>query len=114
MLMIVGYAQGFFFQQQQRPEPSSWEDQVLNNDCDRYLCTDTLTCVDSLKDCPCPFGKSQLKCMLPSEQRPYICISKPATHDKSLNEIYDDPNRGPAAKIQGMRDCGWVLENFKV
>lgn len=98
-------------QQQQQQPPQSYEDQVLNSPCDGYLCPDTLACVAQQKDCPCPFPKSQLKCVLPSNK--YVCISKPATHDEKLSAIYDDPVKGPKAKNKGLRDCGWVSEAYK-
>lgn len=63
--------------------------------CDGFLCEDTLACVASANDCPCPFPDSQLKCMYPNGLG-YICISKPTTEDgpdcayvqKLLNEQY--------------------------
>lgn len=98
-------------QQQQQAQASSYEDAILNNNCPNYLCPDTLTCAKSPGECPCPFPKSQLKCGLPGGNK-YVCISKPATHDPKLNEIYDDPIRGPKAKTPGLRDCGWVLDMY--
>ncbi len=115
MVLFVAQAHAFFFgqQQQQQQQQASYEDRVLDSGCAKYLCSDTLECVDSWKDCPCPFPKSQLKCMLPKgSNRPYVCISKPATHDEKLNLIYDDPVQGPKAAIKGMRDCGWVQQNL--
>lgn len=96
--------------QQQQQQHNSYEDTVLDNPCPNYLCTDTLACVRSPKDCPCPFPKSQLKCVLPDNK--YICISKPASHDPKINAIYDDPIKGPKANFPGFRDCSWVLENI--
>jgi len=40
--------------------------------CDQYLCPDTLSCVGSAKDCPCPFGQD--KCVL-GKLGDYVCIS---------------------------------------
>ena len=40
--------------------------------CDQYLCPDTLSCVGSPKDCPCPFGQD--KCAL-GKLGDYVCIS---------------------------------------
>lgn len=98
-------------QQQQQQQQQSYEDQVLNNPCDGYLCPDTLTCVAQQKDCPCPFLKSQLKCVLPDNK--FVCISKPATHNEKFRAIYDDPVKGPKAKNKGFRDCGWVSDAYK-
>lgn len=97
-------------QQQQQPQLESYEDRVLDSTCKNYLCPVTLECVQTRSDCPCPFPKSQLKCILPNEET--VCISKPATHDKHMNEVYDDPAQGPKAHFEGMRDCGWVLETY--
>ncbi|AQZ12162.1 LCL2 (YLR104W) [Zygosaccharomyces parabailii] len=104
---------GFLFNFNQEPPqpPQPYEDKFLNSNCEGYLCPDTMECVGHAKDCPCPFSKSQLKCVLPNND--YICISKPASHDEKLNAIYDDPVKGPKAKNKGLRDCGWVLEAFK-
>ncbi|CCC69335.1 hypothetical protein NCAS_0C03450 [Naumovozyma castellii] len=99
-------------QQQQQQRNIPFEEKVLDNACDKYLCPDTLECVRSVQDCPCPFPKSQLKCKLSSDR--YVCISKPATHDQKLNEIYDDPVKGPKASVKGMRDCGWVSDAYNI
>ena len=40
--------------------------------CDQYLCPDTLSCVGSAKDCPCPFGQD--KCAL-GKLGDYVCVS---------------------------------------
>ncbi|SCU87135.1 LAFA_0E04940g1_1 [Lachancea sp. 'fantastica'] len=93
-------------QQHQQNPPISYEEQVLNNGCGDYLCPDTLACVKKAQDCPCPFPKSQLRCELSNGQ--YICISKPATQDETLNSLYDDPVKGPKTRAKGLRDCGWV------
>ncbi|CCF56587.1 hypothetical protein KAFR_0B02900 [Kazachstania africana CBS 2517] len=108
---------GFIFnfnqnQHQQQQAQESFEDRVLNNNCPDYLCPDTLECVKSAIDCPCPYPKSQLKCILPHQDN-YICISKPAIHDVKINAIYDDPVRGPKAHNKGLRDCGWVNDVFQ-
>ncbi|QLG74530.1 hypothetical protein HG535_0G04130 [Zygotorulaspora mrakii] len=117
-LLVMQCAFGFLFnfnpnqqqQQQQQQAQPSFEDIYLNNECNGYLCPDTMQCVSQPKDCPCPFPKSQLKCTLPNDR--YICISKPATHDAALNEIYDDETRGSTAKKEEARDCGWVLDAY--
>ena len=102
----------FNFQQEHREQPEeSYEDKVLNNNCGDYLCPDTMACVKSYKDCPCPFPKSQLRCRLPNKN--YVCISKPATHDERLNAIYDDPQKSSKTGFQGHRDCGWVLKAYE-
>ncbi|CCD26055.2 Lcl2p NDAI_0G02780 [Naumovozyma dairenensis CBS 421] len=108
---VVGFFQ-FQQQQQQQPIELSYEERILNNDCDKYLCPDTLACVASKKDCPCPFPKSQLKCLISNER--YVCISKPATHDEEMNAVYDDPVKGPKAAFDGMRDCGWVKNAYNL
>ncbi|SCU86213.1 LANO_0C07118g1_1 [Lachancea nothofagi CBS 11611] len=119
--LLVSAVSAFFFdfnqgnqqqqQQHQQNPPVSYEDQVLNNACADYLCPDTLACVKSAQDCPCPFPKSQLRCPLPDGQ--YLCISKPATHDVNLNALYDDPLKGPKTRSKGLRDCGWVEKAYK-
>lgn len=83
----------------------SFEDQVLENSCGKYLCPDTLKCVKGPKDCPCPFPSSQMKCILPNGQ--HVCISKPAG---SFGGKYDDleKNWKVDAKDDKVRDCGWV------
>jgi hypothetical protein len=40
--------------------------------CNQYLCEDTLSCVDSPRECPCPFGQD--KCDL-GKHGDYVCIS---------------------------------------
>lgn len=98
-------------QQQQQQQPKNYEQEFLNNKCERYLCPDTQACVKTAADCPCPFPKSQLKCVLPNTEN-FVCISKPATHDKALNALYDDPVKGPKASVEGQRDCGWVIKAY--
>lgn len=120
-LVMIPAAYGFLFnfnpnqqqqqQQQQEQAQSNFEDRYLNSDCNGYLCPDTMECVSQPNDCPCPFPKSQLRCVLPENR--FICISKPTTHDEKLNEVYDDPLKGPKAKNKGIRDCGWVLDAYK-
>lgn len=118
LILIVPHSFGFLFnfnpnqhQQAEQQSVQSFEERYLNSNCGEFLCPDTMECVPHLKDCPCPFPKSQLKCLLPNDR--YICISKPATHDPKLNEIYDDPVKGPKAKTKGVRDCGWVSDAYK-
>lgn len=89
----------------------SYEDSMLNQNCAGYTCPETQECVKTPANCPCPFPKSQLKCILPNGK--YVCISKPATDDDSLNKIYDDPVRGPKMSSKGIRDCGWVEAAYK-
>jgi hypothetical protein len=57
---------------------------VVEN-CDQYLCSDTLACVKGPMDCPCPFAASQLKCVLPGKKS-YVCISKPAEGDNDKRD----------------------------
>ena len=102
----------FNFQQEQRkPKPKSYEEQTLESECLEYLCPDTLTCVPTPDDCPCPLPRFQLRCILPDGH--YVCISKPATNDKKLSALYDDPVKGPGVQAPGMRDCGWVLKAYQ-
>ncbi|KAH3679002.1 hypothetical protein WICPIJ_008743 [Wickerhamomyces pijperi] len=98
--------------QQQQPK-KTYEEEFLNIDCKKYLCPDTQTCVKSPSDCPCPFPSSQLKCQLPGTEGKFVCISKPATNDQHLIQLYDDPSRGPKTAVKGLRDCGWVIEAYK-
>lgn len=42
-----------------------------------------------------------------------MCISKPAANDPHLNELYDDPVKGPKAKTEGLRDCAWVQQAYE-
>ncbi|ODQ62750.1 hypothetical protein WICANDRAFT_25071 [Wickerhamomyces anomalus NRRL Y-366-8] len=110
LLAFQANAQFFNFfggQHQQQAQKQSYEDEFLNNKCGDYLCPDTQECVKTKLDCPCPFPKSQLKCVLPNKQN-FVCISKPATNDERLQQLYDDPVKGPKAKTDGLRDCGWV------
>lgn len=100
-------------QQQQQQRQHSYEDSVLNNPCKGYLCPDTLACVSKPQQCPCPFPKSQLKCIVSTKdnsKKNYYCISKPATNDLKLAELYDDPVKGPLINTPGIRDCGWIQE----
>lgn len=110
----------FFFdghhQQQQQQghndqDAMTYQQRFLDNGCPHYLCPETLACVKKESDCPCPFPNSQLKCQLPNGRR--VCISKPATHDAALNDIYDDPVKGPMQRTDGLRDCGWVLDAYQ-
>lgn len=56
------------------------ENTYNDQQCDKYLCEDTLQCVDGPNDCPCMFPDSQMKCVLPNKQG-YVCISKPTNDD---------------------------------
>ncbi|AMD18948.1 HBR047Wp [Eremothecium sinecaudum] len=119
LLYLLAPVYAFFFDfgghgqhgQQQQQSKISYEDLMLNQQCNGYLCPETRECVKSSIECPCPFPKSQLKCILPDGK--YVCISKPATHDEKLSKIYDDPIKGPKAKNKGVRDCGWVQASYK-
>lgn len=86
-------------------EPASYEQKVLDNQCEKYLCPDTLECVSSPKKCPCPFPSSQMRCPLPNGN--FICISKPAG---DFGGKYDDPEKNfkVDANSNDIRDCGWV------
>ncbi|AGO13935.1 AaceriAGR072Wp [[Ashbya] aceris (nom. inval.)] len=110
--------QSFFFdfgghqaQQQAQQQTTSYEDSVLNSECKDYVCPQTQECVQGPEACPCPFPRSQLRCVLPNKH--VVCISKPATNDKKLNDVYDDPVKGPRARNKGLRDCGWVEAAYK-
>lgn len=87
-------------QQQQQRQQQQQQEQEVNNpventyismDCPKYLCEDTLKCVDTAQDCPCVFPDSQLKCEFPNKQG-YVCISKPSNEE------------GPT--------CDYVLKSF--
>lgn len=70
-------------QQQQRSQRRNGENLVEASyyelECDRFLCADTLTCVDKPIDCPCAF-QSELKCILP-DKKSFVCISEPSNED---------------------------------
>lgn len=83
----------FFSQNQQQRQQQSHEDIYLEKDCGSYLCPDTLACVATPIDCPCPFPNSQQKCVFPpnpvtGSEASFICISK------------------------GERDCKWALDAY--
>lgn len=90
--------------------PLDYENEVLETNCNKYLCPDTSICVDSPKFCPCPYPSSQLRCFLPNSR--YVCISKPAG---DFNGEYDDPsvNWKIDAKDDNIIDCGWVNRAWK-
>lgn len=92
-------------QQQQPKQPLDHENDVLNSQCGRYVCPDTLICVDGPSSCPCPYQSSQLRCLLPDGR--YICVSKPAG---DFGDRYDDPDKNwkVDAHDDNVRDCGWV------
>lgn len=83
----------------------------MNSDCKGYVCPYTNECSRGPEECSCPFPRSQLRCVLPNKQ--VVCISKPATNDKKLNDVYDDTAKGPRARNKGVRDCGWVEAAYK-
>lgn len=79
--------------QQQQQQQESHQDRYLSQECDQYLCADTLKCVASPVDCPCPFPESQVKCVLPGDSgsggsSSYVCVSK------------------------GSRDCEFVIDAY--
>lgn len=101
----------FFHQEQRQPEgrnnnPFDYEQHVLQTHCDKYLCPDTLICVEAPKFCPCKYPSSQLRCFLPDGR--YLCISKPSGEE--FGDKYNDPqlNWKIDAKDDNVRDCGWV------
>lgn len=137
LLLLVGSSSAFFnfFQQEQHNNEQqvlSYEEQYFNVECDNYVCPYTKQCVTSPNDCDCPFPSSQLKCILPeteSNKNPgFICISKPAIVEefdnedeesgierkKELERLYDGvgKNAGALAKVEGIRDCGWVVDVY--
>lgn len=61
-------------------------------DCPKYLCEDTLSCVDSPVDCPCAF-ESEIKCVLP-DKKTYICISAPSNEDSPTCDTVIDAWNG--------------------
>lgn len=93
------------FHHQQPEGGNSFEQQVLESKCAKYLCPNTMECVSSPKDCSCPFPSSQLRCILPNGEP--LCISKPAG---DFGGVYDDlkSNWKADAKDDNVRDCGWV------
>ncbi|KAF9782972.1 hypothetical protein BJ322DRAFT_1073676 [Thelephora terrestris] len=57
-------------QQQQRQRPPGadhWRAQADAVPCSAYLCPDTLVCVDSPSQCPCP-NVEDIKCLIPDFQ----------------------------------------------
>ncbi|GMM51467.1 Lcl2 protein [Starmerella bacillaris] len=94
-----GFFDHVFQNQGQRQErPAGGASKVVNNmventyndlECNRFLCEDTLVCVDGPNDCPCPFPDSQLRCELPNNQG-YVCISKPSNKDGPTCEYIQD------------------------
>lgn len=105
---LFDFIQNQFHHGSQANRESNFEIDTLNQNCNKYLCQDTLQCVDEPKLCPCPFPSSQLRCFLPNGN--YICISKPADSDE-----YNDPqnNWRVDAKDDNIRDCGWVSRAYK-
>lgn len=106
IILATRVSAGFFdFSFQKQPqEPATYEANALLSDCNKYVCPDTLACVDAPNKCPCPFPSSQLRCVLPNSE--YVCISRPAGD----NEKYDDlaTNWKVDANDDNIRDCGWV------
>jgi len=45
--------------------------------CDRFLCSDTLACVNEPKECPCPFVE-QKRCELGDT---YVCVQQSNCHE---------------------------------
>lgn len=114
LLTITPFSYGFFnFNQQQHNQQQqnakvSFEERFLNDKCSGYLCPDSEACVSTPNDCPCPFPSSQIRCSLPDGK--HICISKPASHNPGINDIYDNSNTHDGISNEGVRDCGWVLK----
>lgn len=106
---IFDFMQGHF-QQEASQQHVDYENNVLNADCNKHVCPDTLACVATPQECPCPFPLLQLRCVLPDGE--FVCISKPAGK-ASLQ--YDDPqtNWKVDAKSDKIRDCGWVNRAYK-
>jgi hypothetical protein len=116
-LLLLGVANASLFDfiqnqfmgnQPEQHNPHEFEANTLNSACLQYLCRDTLACVATPNDCPCPFPSSQLRCVLPDG---YICISKPAG---DILAQYDDPNTNMDvdAHDDAVRDCGWVRRAY--
>ncbi|WPK27252.1 hypothetical protein PUMCH_004629 [Australozyma saopauloensis] len=110
LLLLTPVSAFFNFFQNQHQEPVlGHEDKVLGSDCNKYVCSDTLACVDSPKECPCPMPALQLRCVLPNSD--YVCISKPAG---DFGEKYDGADNWKVdAKDDAVRDCGWVTRAWK-
>ncbi len=66
-------------QQHRRQEYSPGEWYASNfddiaNDCDKFLCLNTLSCVAGPEDCPCRFPAVEEKC--PTSQGDFVCVSR--------------------------------------
>lgn len=79
----INQTEGFFdqFFQQQHHQNNQQDQQkhdleaiFMQSKCDKYVCSDTLDCVDSPNDCPCPYPNSQIKCTFPDNEG-YVCVS---------------------------------------
>lgn len=110
ILLGVAFAGLFNFMQdqfhhQENHNRVSYEQRVLDSQCDKYVCPGTLECVGHPQDCPCPYPSSQMRCILPNGQP--LCISKPSGDQDGK---YDDPakNFKLDAKDDSVRDCGWA------
>lgn len=67
-------------QQQQQQQQLDIQSEFKNSRCDKYLCQDSLKCVNTYLDCPCPFPDSEIKCVLPDKKN-YVCFSKDSGRD---------------------------------
>ncbi|KAH8920801.1 hypothetical protein BT69DRAFT_1280361 [Atractiella rhizophila] len=59
--------------QQREPQPGEqyrWS--MAQAECDRYLCN-TFDCVNSPKDCPCPFSED-VRCDLGGPEGGFVCV----------------------------------------
>lgn len=89
------FMEHFFHQQQQQQQhhqEPSYQDRVFGKDCNQYLCPDTLQCVRTPSECPCPFPDSQIKCVLPTVEKggenTYVCISKGSKNCKYVLDAH--------------------------
>lgn len=78
----LGFFDQFFQQQQQQNKQQQQQRQKHNHEavfmqttCDKYVCSDTLECVETPGDCPCPYPNSQVKCPFPDHEGGYVCVS---------------------------------------
>ncbi|KAI0728688.1 hypothetical protein C8Q72DRAFT_779328 [Fomitopsis betulina] len=99
--ILSAYAQFHFFDQmfghpgnnQQKsagtPDARQWmahADSVL---CSQYLCPDTLVCVSSPADCPCP-DPEDIKCLIPdgnSKQKATVVCTRGAIDCKQVERL---------------------------
>ena len=107
---LFDFLQKQFHAEQAMRQQNQFESQMLNADCQKYLCPETGACADKPEQCGCPFPSSQLRCPLSNGR--YLCVSKPAG---DVSQKYHDPatNWKIDAKDNNVRDCGWVKRAYE-